>query len=261
MTRYDSACVTGASSGIGTAFARALAGRGTRRMLLAGRDAARLQALASELQGQGVQADLLSGDLTSAAGLEALLGRVRNDPPAVLVNNAGAGVYGAFASRALEPQLASIDLNVRALVALSHAYATARHGRPGALLLVASTAGFFPVPYEAVYAATKAFVIQFGEALAEEWRGSALVVRTLCPGFTATDFAARAGLSARVVLRGAADPDDVAAAGLAALAGRRVTVAHGGWMTLAGAVAGLVPRGVARRAAGWWMRRGLGAPD
>jgi short-subunit dehydrogenase len=186
---------------------------------------------------------------------------VRADPPAVLINNAGAGVYGAFTARPLDPQLASIDLNVRALVALSHAYATACGGRPGALLLVASTAGFFPVPYETVYAATKAFVIQFGEALAEEWRGSALIVRTLCPGFTATDFARRAGLPARVVLRGAAHANDVAAAGLAALGGRRVTVAHGRWMTLAGAVSALVPRGVARRAAGWWMRRGLGAPD
>lgn len=261
MRLYETACVTGASSGIGAAFARALAGRGTRRMLLTGRDAARLQALAAELRARGVEADLLAGDLSNTDGLEALRARLREDPPELLVNNAGAGVYGAFVSRPLGAQLESIDLNVRALVALSHTYAAARRGRPGALLLVASTAGFFPLPYEAVYGATKSFVIQFGEALAEEWRGTPMVVRTLCPGLTATQFAVRAGLPRRVTLGAGAAPGDVAVTGLRAFDGARVTVAHGAVMTWVAALSGWVPRALARRAAGRWMRRGLGSPD
>lgn len=260
MRFYETACVTGASSGIGAAFARALAGRGTRRMLLTGRDAARLQALAAELRAHSVEAEILAGDLANSDGLDALLARLREDPPELLINNAGAGVYGAFASQPLAAQLESIDLNVRALVALSHTYAAARRGRPGALLLVASTAGFFPLPYEAVYGATKSFVIQFGEALAEEWRGTTMVVRTLCPGFTATQFAVRAGLPRRVTGPGAA-AGDVAMTGLRALDGARVTVAHGAMMTWAAALSGWVPRALARRAAGRWMRRGLGPPD
>jgi len=261
MKQYDAVYVTGASSGIGAAFARVLAGRGTRRMLLAGRDAGRLQALAGELQGRGVQVETLAGDLTHGDALAALVERVRSAPPDLLVNNAGAGLYGRFAALPLAPQLESIDLNVRALVALSHGYAVATKRRPGALLLVASTAGFFPLPYEAVYAATKSFVIQFGEALAEESRGTPLVVRTVCPGFTATEFAARAGLPQAVTPRPGAAAAAVAETGLRAFEGSRVTVAHGAVMALAGGLAGLVPRAVARRAAGWWMRRGLGPPD
>src|SRR5262249_2963298 len=128
-------------------------------------------------------------------------------------------------------------------------------------LLVASTAGLFPVPYEAVYAASKAFVISFGEALAAELRATPVIVRTLCPGFTTTEFARRAGLPSAVVIGRAAEPDAVARAGLGARRSRRTTVAVGLAMETAATAAPLVPRGVAARLGAWWMRRGLPRPD
>ena len=260
MARFESVLVTGASSGIGAAFARRLATCGTRRMTLVGRDAERLQALAAELRQKGVQSTVWTGDLTVLEEVAVLATHIASEPPDLLVNNAGAGHYGAFVDLDAAPQLATIDLNVRALVALSHAYARAASPRGrGALLLVASTAGFFPVPYEAVYAATKSFVILFGEALAEELRTSGVVVRTLCPGFTATEFALRAALPKSVVVGPTADADTVAAAGIAAFGAREVTVVRGRPLQVAAALGRRLPYGMLRRVAGWWMRRGLQA--
>jgi short-subunit dehydrogenase len=258
--RFESALVTGASSGIGAAFARRLATCGTRRMTLAGRDPERLHALAAELRRTGVQPAVWTGDLTVPEDVAALAAHIAAAPPDLLVNNAGAGHYGAFVDLEAAPQLATIDLNVRALVALSHAYARAAGARQrGALLLVASTAGFFPVPYESVYAATKSFVILFGEALAEELRTRGVLVRTLCPGFTATEFAPRAALPQRVIVGPTADADAVARAGIAAFDGREVTVVRGRSMQVAAALGRRLPYGAVRRLAGWWMRRGLQA--
>lgn len=258
MVRFESVLVTGASSGIGAAFARRLATCGTRRMTLVGRDTERLQALAVELRQAGVQSTVWSCDLTLPEDVAALAAHVASEPPDLLVNNAGAGHYGAFVDLDAAAQLSTIDLNVRALVALSHAYARAASRRQrGALLLVASTAGFFPVAYESVYAATKSFVILFGEALAEELRHSGVLVRTLCPGFTATEFARRAALPQSVVVGPIAAAATVAAAGIAAFGGREVTVVRGRRMQIAAALGRRLPYGMLRRMAGWWMRRGL----
>ena len=200
--RYASAIVTGASSGIGAAFARALAREGTALVLVA-RRAERLQSLARELTfAHGVDVEPLPLDLARAEATAALAARIDARPPELLVNNAGFACYGAFADLPVGPQLAVVDVNVRALVALSHTFVRAARARGhGALVQVASTAGYAPMPYEAVYAASKGFVIHFGEALWEELRGTGVRVLTLCPGFTETEFAGVAGLPPKVVLQ------------------------------------------------------------
>jgi short-subunit dehydrogenase len=256
---YAAAVVTGASSGIGAAFARRLAAGGTRRLVLVARRAERLEALAHELRAaHDVQCEVFRCDLARAPEVALLAARLASEPIDLFVQDAGSGRYGRFTDLPLAPQLESIDLNVRAVVELSHAYLRAALGRGrGALLLVASTAGVAPVPYEAVYAATKSFVIHLGEALCEEVRGTRVVVRTLCPGFTETEFASVAGLPPDVVLQRGVRPDAVAATGLAALERGAPTAFHGRVTRIAGALGRVAPRRLVLRMVGRWMERGL----
>jgi short-subunit dehydrogenase len=257
--RWESALVTGASSGLGTAFARRLAADGTRRLVLVGRDAERLQALAQELaSSNGATAEPVVCDLADAAQSGALAARVRESPPDLLVNNAGFGHYGDFERLSIQALAASIDVNVRALVELSHAYVGAMRPRGrGSLLQVASTVAFLPVPYEAVYAASKAFVLSFSEALAEELRGTGIRVRCICPGLVDTQFAARAGLTHQVAPRRGADPARVAATALATFDRGGVTHFDRAALQAAARAARLAPRRMVSRLAGQWMRRGL----
>jgi short-subunit dehydrogenase len=254
--RWESALVTGASSGLGAAFARRLAAAGTRRLVLVGRDAARLQALVDSLP--DTDAEPVVCDLADRGACRALAERIAASPLDLLVNNAGAGHYGAFERLPAPALLESIDVNVRALVDLSHAYTIAarRRGR-GALLQVASTVAFLPVPYEAVYAATKAFVVSFSEALAAELRGTGVQVRCLCPGLVATEFATRAGLPLRVAPRRGDDAERVAATGLAAFERGSVTVFSGARLRVAALAVRIVPRRLVARLGAHWMRRGL----
>jgi len=260
LVRFASALVTGASSGIGAALARRLAAAGTRDVVLVARRKERLEALAAELAAQhGTRVRVQACDLGDAAAVRALGDALAAQPPDLLVNNAGFGIFGAFADLGLEAQLACIDVNVRALVGLSHAYVGAARRRGlGALLQVASTAGVAPVAFEAVYAASKAFVIHFSEALAEELRGSGVQVVTLCPGFTETEFAATASLPARVIAQHGVTADDVATVALRALAsGRSRTVMHGPATGVAARLGRIAPRGLVIRIVARWMRRGL----
>ena len=253
------AIVTGASSGIGAALARRLAAAGTRELLLIARRRERLETLAAELRRSTDSIQIEVADLTQPEDVRRVAARIAARPPDLLVNNAGVGLYGTFDGLELEAQLAMIDLNVRALVALSHAYvAVVRQRGHGTLLQVASTAGFVPIPYEAVYAATKSFVIQFSEALAEELRDTPLRVVTLCPGFTETEFLQTAGLPDRVVLQRGTSADAVAATALAALgrSGSRIAV-HGASSRIAAALAHVAPRFWVVRGVGAWMRRGI----
>lgn len=256
---FESAVVTGASSGIGAAFARALAARGTRELLLVARSKPRLEALAGELErAHGARAPVFECDLTRAEERSRLAMRLAQSPPDLLVNNAGFGLYGPFAELPLESQLAMLEVNVLALVQLSHAYVRAALARGGGTLVqVASTAGSVPMPYEAVYASSKSFVIHFGEALWEEMRGTPVRVLTLCPGFTETDFARTAGLPERVVLQHGVTPDAVVRTALRALARRDPSVVHGASTGVAGWLGRVAPRRVALRVVGAWMRRGL----
>lgn len=190
--------VTGASSGIGTAFAELLAAQGSDVVMVA-RDAQRLSELADRLGSEhGAAAEVLPADLTDPGELEHVAERIDStaDPVDLVVNNAGMGISASFWDAGPDVATMQVDLNVRALVRLTHAAVTRMRARgSGGVLNVASTAGFFPGPGGAVYSAGKAFVINFGLGLSEELRrtGSPVRITTLCPGFTRTEFQARGG--------------------------------------------------------------------
>jgi short-subunit dehydrogenase len=190
MKTAGCALVTGASRGIGNHFARALAAR-SRDLIIVARSKDRLGQLAGELTSAfGVHVETVALDLT-AAGAAAELQRVvseRGLDVDLLVNNAGFGDKGEFLKAPLNNQSNMIRLNMLALVEITHHFLPPMIARRrGAIINVSSTAGFQPMPYVAVYAATKAFVTSFSMALAEEVRSHGVVVMTLCPGPTRTE--------------------------------------------------------------------------
>jgi uncharacterized protein len=228
------ALVTGASGGIGEALARLFA-RDGHRLLLAARSVERLGRVAETCRTLGAPAvAVIPVDLARPEGAAQLLEAVRaaRTRVDVLVNNAGYGLAGRFADTALATELEMIQLNVTTLTQLTKALlpdllAAAAAGRRGGVLNVASTASFQPGPYMAVYYATKAYVLSFSEALAEELAGAGLHVTALCPGPTATGFAARADMTQSRLFRLGlvADVDDVAQAGYDGFRrGRRIVV-------------------------------------
>jgi len=193
----DTALVTGASGGIGEAFARQLAALG-KNLILVARSEQKLEALASDLAAQhGVQTHVIAADLarheaartvfdeTERLGLEVDL----------LINNAGFGKSGAFAELPYEIQADMVRLNVNTLMEMTRFYlpAMCRRGRGGVINL-GSTASFQPVPTMAVYGATKAFVLSFSEAIAAEVDRDGVRVMALCPGGTATGFQETSGV-------------------------------------------------------------------
>ena len=193
------AIVTGASAGIGTELARVFARNGHALVLVARRED-RLQALAAELAASGVPSPLvLAIDLAEpdgAARIGAALA-AHNLAPQYLVNNAGFGLAGHAAECDRDTLLAMIDLNVRALTDLSLAFIGGLSRHRGGILNVASVAGFLPGPGQAVYYATKAYVLSFSEALHSELKPHGVRVTALCPGPVSTEFQARAGVIAR----------------------------------------------------------------
>jgi hypothetical protein len=238
--------ITGASAGLGAEFARQCAARGEELVLVA-RRRDRLDAIAAELGGRihVVAADLAepgaAGRLieeVAALGLEV----------GTLVNNAGFGLAGRFAELPLKRQLGMIDLNVRALTELTGRVLPAmRTRRRGGILNVASTAAFQAGPTMAVYFATKAFVLSFTEALHHELRGSGIKVSALCPGPTATEFGAVAGVTSTNFERLAGDAAQVVRTGLRAL-DRNQAIAIPGLQNKLGAQAyRLLPRAAMRR--------------
>lgn len=192
------ALVTGASAGIGEEIARGLARRGVPQLLVA-RSADRLSALAAELRAlSGVAVEALVLDLASDGAAERLFAATEGagKPVGLLVNNAGFGFYGPQEEQELERTRRMLKLNVATAVELTDRLLGPMIARKGGYVLnVASTAAFLPVPYMAVYAATKAFVLSFSMALHEELRGRGVVVTALCPGTTRTDFHRVAGLA------------------------------------------------------------------
>ncbi|MFL6230649.1 MAG: SDR family NAD(P)-dependent oxidoreductase [Pyrinomonadaceae bacterium] len=248
--------ITGASSGIGEAFARALAARGE-PLLLVARSEDKLVSLCNELgRAHNVNCQHVALDLSAdgaGAALFAEVGR-RGLEVETLVNNAGFGSMGDFASLDLARELNMIELNVRALVELTHLFlAPMLERKSGAIINVASTAAFQPVPYMATYAATKAFVLSFTEALWEENRARGVRLLALCPGVTETNFFA-AGEMGKPPFRAPQTPDEVVATALAALEHDRSHVISG-WHNYAAAEAQrLVPRSFVARLIGKTMR-------
>ena len=223
------ALVTGASSGIGAAFARELARRGADLVLVA-RSADKLTALAAELKSSfGVSADVAVADLARPAAADDLVAELsaRDLQIDILVNNAGFGFFAPLHRADGAVLSGMVALNVAALVDLTRLYLPGMLERDrGAIINVGSTAGFQPVPYMAVYGATKAFVLSFTEALWAETRSTGVRVAALCPGSTDTGFFDVAGEDAQVGRR--ISPERVVQAALRTLDRRRSTVVTGG---------------------------------
>ena len=195
-TKDQTALITGASAGIGRELAKLFA-RDHYNLILVARDGSRLAQFADELQRQfGVSARSLPLDLTAASAPQVIFDQLARESISVdvLVNNAGYGKLGAFAEVPLEESLGQIQLNITALTHLTKLFlGPMLERKSGKILNVASTAGFQPGPLMAVYYATKAYVISFSEALANELKGTAVTVTCLCPGVTDTEFQKRAG--------------------------------------------------------------------
>ena len=230
MPRRPVALITGASSGIGTELAREFARHG-HDLILAARTAPRLRSLAAELTAaHGVQCQELAVDLAQPGAAASVAARLEESGLAVdiLVNNAGFGLWGPFHEQDPGRIGEMIQVNVVALTELTRLLLPGMVARrQGRILNVASTAAFAPGPLMAVYYATKAYVLSFSEAIANELREHGIVVTALCPGPTRTRFAATASLQGSHLFKGpnVMDPAAVARAGYAALmAGRTVVI-------------------------------------
>lgn len=195
MTARPLALVTGASSGIGEELTRILAREGWDLVLVA-RNADRLRSLGGELRAaHGAESQVVAADLGDPAAPEAVWTALGDRPLEALVNNAGYGVAGPVAALPMASELGMFQVNVTALVALTKlALPGMVARRSGRILNVASTAAFQPGPFMAGYYATKACVLSYTEALAEELRGTGVSATCLCPGPTSTDFFRRANL-------------------------------------------------------------------
>ena len=189
----DWALITGASSGIGWELAKLFAA-GRFNLVLVARNKLRLEALAAELGGSNaIQVKVLAKDLASPTAPAEIFETLRGTPISILVNNAGVGAYGPFAQSDLRVQNDLMQVNMTALVQLTHLFLQPMLERgSGRILNVASIAAFQPGPMVNTYYASKAFVYSFSYALAEELKRTGVTVTTLCPGGTRTEFFARA---------------------------------------------------------------------
>ncbi len=254
------ALVTGASAGIGEAFADRLA-RDQYDLVLVARSADRLEALAKRLEGRrGVRIEVLPADLTNEADVARLEAHLAESTPDLLVNNAGFGTVGPFAELDPATEVRELRLNAEAVLRLTRAALPAMCARGhGAVINVSSLAGEGPTPWNATYGATKAFVTSLSEALHEELRGTGVVVQALLPGFTRTEFQQRAGVDPSGV-PGVAwmSAEAVVDASLSALErGSAVCVPGLGYQVL-NRVQGWVPRGLRRRLVGSLSKQTLG---
>lgn len=254
------AVVTGASSGIGAAFARRLARSGD--VLLVARSQDRLLEMAAELvEAGGRTVEPCVADLTSTEGIDRVVQAARTFGADTLVNNAGMGMLAPVLDTQLDNLIATCRLNMEAPMLLSRALVpdlisnARREGGRASLINVASSAAFAPVPGMATYGATKAFLLSFTEALAIELQNQPIDVLALCPGATKSEFGERAGFSGGQ-LPGATNPETVVSKALASL-GRRSTLLTGPERVALGPVAlgrfgvggaiGLVSRLLSRR--------------
>jgi hypothetical protein len=253
----DIALVTGASSGIGAALARRLA-RDGRHLVLVARRADRLETLARELkEAHGIVAHVVPKDLTRPGAASELLEEIARRGLTVdwLVNNAGFGTVGRLDQVPVERELEEIRLNVEVLVELTGRCLPGMVARRrGVVMNVASVGGFAPGPYMATYAATKAFVLSFTEAIAAEMRGTGVQVLCVCPGFTRTEFQEQAevdvsALPAFVWM----SADQVADQAVRAVGGGPVLV-NGTMNSLMVGALRLVPRGVTTRLVAAFLR-------
>jgi short-subunit dehydrogenase len=225
----NTALITGASAGIGAAFARYHATKGGDLIITARCETALLELKADLEAAHSINVHVIAADIGTANGVEELISAV--DALGIdvdfLINNAGFGGHGIHTDRDIADEQAMIDLNVKALVALTHHFGGQMAVRgQGRILNVGSTAGFMPGPLQAVYFATKAFVNSFSQAVDQELRAKGVTCTVLAPGYVGTEFADRANLGGTdLVSGGGATATSVAKHGYdAMLAGKLVTV-------------------------------------
>jgi short-subunit dehydrogenase/uncharacterized protein YndB with AHSA1/START domain len=231
MIHYENrwAVVTGASSGLGRGLAARLADRGM-SLVLTGRNEVRLNEAADQIRRAAprVTVETVAADLATPVGISGLLSYVGDRPIEVLVNNAGFASYGPFATANGAREAEEVAVDVAAVVTLARAFLPGMLARrSGGILNVASTIAFQPAAYQAVYAASKAFVLSFSQALWAEARAAGVTVTALCPGPTRTGFtdAIGADVSHTAIYRRLAEPEPVIEAGLRALTnGRAVAI-------------------------------------
>ena len=257
----STALVTGASAGIGRAFAERLAREGHDLVLVA-RDRARLERLAAELRADhGVAVEVLVANLADREATATVCHRLADEvrPVDLLVNNAGFGLRRAFLDNDLREEEAGLDVMVRAVMLTCHAAGRAMRERGrGAIVNVSSVASFIA---NGTYSAEKAFVTVFSEGLASELSGSGVTVTALCPGFTRTEFHQRARMRISALPEAMwLDADDVVQQALADVAaGKVVSVPGAQWKVVATVVRALprpVVRGAALRALDRFRKRG-----
>lgn len=244
------AVITGASRGIGAEYARALAARG-HGLLLVARDKDRLERLAAELaQRYGVETgwEVLNLAQPEAGHRLFAAARARKTYVDVLVNNAGFGLYGSFVDMPSPKLQEMLQLHINTIVESVRLFLPGMLERgSGTIINVSSIAGLMPVPYLAQYGATKAFLVSFTEALAQEVRGSGVRLQACCPSSTNTDFHATAGYAPKDPVR-IDSPAEVVSASLAALSRGPVTVTVGLRGRLMAALSRWGPRGFLLRA-------------
>lgn len=237
--------ITGASSGIGEAFARELAAQGA-HLVLTARNFSKLERLAEELKCKfGVKVFIFGGDLGLKEAREKLFQFTQEKRLVieVLVNNAGFAYHGFFGDETLENIQSMIDVNIQAVTHLTRLFLPGMLTRKtGGILNVASTAGFQPIPFLSVYAATKAFVLNFSEALSSECRNHGVRVFCLCPGNTKTGFHAVAGIEEKQIYFGGSVEPLVCFAIKKFLSTRQSSAIYGFWNKLMIYPERLVPR-------------------
>jgi len=255
--QWKCALVTGASSGIGAAFARALPK--STSLILTGRDRDALVKLASELALNGRPVKTIVADLAQASGRASLVTAALEEPIDLLVNNAGLGWLGRFVETPEDRARDMVLVNMLAPIEITRAILPGmverakKAGTRAGLIMVSSTAAFMPVPYFATYAATKAFELHFSEAMAEEMTGEPLDILALCPAATKTRFFERANVK-HPIAGSIHDADRVAREGLEAIGHRRVHVV-GPANYLAATASRFLPRSFVMRAAEMAVQR------
>jgi short-subunit dehydrogenase len=246
------ALVTGASAGIGAAFSRRLAAEG-RPVILVARDAERLERSAVQLREHyNVDVEVLPADLRTDVGCQAVAARLADTarPVETLINNAGIGLHQAFGDADLAAEEGLLDLNVRAVLRLTHAAITPMTARGrGEIINISSVAGFVPRGPAASYAASKAWVNSFTESVSLQLAGTGVTATAICPGFTHTEFHERADLDPESSTPKWMwlDPDRVVAYGMVdARAGKPISVPYRRYQLIV-LVCKLLPRSVLRR--------------
>lgn len=250
--------ITGASSGIGEAFARRLAADG-HNLVLAARSGDKLKRLADELSAKhGINTYPIAIDLTEQGSDARLFDETTEKGIEIdwLINNAGFGAMGDFAELDLEWQLQMITLNVSVLVALTHRFLPGmRERNRGTIINVSSAAGFQPVPFFSVYSATKSFVTSFTEAVAEENRPFGIRMLALCPGSTETNFHDVAKMDRTLSFKGQETPEQVVNTALRALSTGRTKIVSGWANWLIASAVNLIPNSLITRVTAKGLRK------